>query len=475
MKKFRFVTLLLLMSLVLSLFASAAPKPFTEEMLPTAPPAPMELNYPNDLAIEAEAYALVELKSNAILYSKELDAQRYPTSLTKIMTCMLAIQYGDLTDVLTVTPTALDGLSIYGSTAGLVVEEQLALEDLLYCIMLSSANEGCNIIAEYISGDIATFVELMNRTAKALGMNSTQFANTHGLHDEAHYTTVRDLITLSRWAWENETFRRFATATSYTVPATNKSDARTLHTTNYLVSTDVNSRYYYANASGIKTGFTTPAGGCLISTATEGDAEYLSILMGCESAKNATDKRFSETRRLFRHALETYSFVQILTDSTMLAQPEVKNAQGRGDVVVHAKENRRILLPHDYATEDIVIKLRYNEELTAPLKKGQVIGTAIVEYKGIALAESDLVTLTAVEAQNRTPDQGSEEEPGEENPSLVSRLFSRLWRVIRIPLFLIGGLALLYYIALCILSYIRRKRRAKLRRQRRQRIRRHDA
>lgn len=476
MKKIRFVALFLLLSLLLSSFATATKTTQWEDRLPTAPPAPRELNYPNELEIEAEAYALVELSSNAIIYSKEIDAQRYPASLTKIMTCMLAIEYGNLEDVLTVSSSALEGLSIYGSSAGLVAGEEMTLDDMLYCIMLWSANEGCNVIAEYISQDISTFVDLMNRTAQALGMTGTHFANTHGLHDENHYTTVRDLITLSRWAWSNETFRRFASATTHTVPATNKSKERELHTTNYLISTDIDSRYYYANASGIKTGFTTPAGGCLVSTATDGDAQYLSIVMGCKSGKNTKDMRFVETRRLFRHAFDTYSFVQVLADTTMLAQPQVKNAQGRGDVVIHAKDNARVLLPKDYLTEDVLIKLRYEKELVAPLAEAEVVGTAVVEYKGLALAEEKIVTLTAVQSisENKTPTENeapTEEEPEETKPSLLSKI----WRWIRIPLFIIGGLILFLYVIICILSYIRRKRREKLRRQRRRRRRRYDA
>ncbi len=479
MKKIRFIALFLLLSLLLSSGVFALPLEQSQEQLPTAPAAPLQLDYPNDLALEAEAYALVELKSNTIVHSKELDMRRYPASLTKIMTCMLAIQYGNMEDVLTVSSSALEGLSIYGSTAGLVSGEEMSLENMLYCIMLWSANEGCNVIAEYISGDVASFVALMNRTAQALGMKDTLFANTHGLHDEEHYTTVRDLITLSKWAWENETFRKFATATTHEVPATNKSEARTLHTTNYLTSTDVDSRYYYSNASGIKTGFTTPAGGCLISTATDGDAQYLSIVMGCESGKNGNDKRFIETRRMFRHAFESFSFVQVLTDTSMLAQPQVANAQGRGDVVVHSSENASVLLPVDYRTEDILIKLRYTDELSAPLRQGEVVGSVVVEYKGQSLAQTDLVTLTAVETasssiQEEDPEaQVPSEDPTEEESK--PKILATVWRWIRIPVFLILGIVVLGYIAICILAYVQRKRREKLRRQRRQRRRRYDA
>ncbi len=484
MKKRRFLCLILLISLLLSLpiYATeedpttAAPsEPAASNSAFLTPPPPLrEFNYPTDFTIDAGAYALIELKSNTIIYSKELDMKRYPASLTKIMTCMLAIEYGNMQDILTVSSTALENLSEFGSSAGLVEGEEISLEDMLYCIMLWSANEGCNVIGEYISKDVASFVALMNETARALGMENTHFANTHGLHNEDHYTTVRDLTILTRWAWENETFRRFATATTYVVPATNKSPSRTLHTTNYLTATDVDSRYYYSLASGIKTGFTTPAGGCLVSTATDGDAEYLSIVMGCDLISNAEDMRFIETKRLFRHAFDTYSFVQVLSNTTMLGQPEVANAKGRENVVVHAKDDAIVLLPKEYNRDDILIKLKYRSELAAPLKVGETVGTVSIVYQGVELAVSDLVTLTKVDALDQkkpdtskveTPSDGEEEE---EEPKSVVRTVILTLLIIAL---IMGGL---YLGAMYAINTYRAKRRAEMRRQRQQRRRYYD-
>ena len=482
MKKRRFLCLILLFSMLLSLSVTATESesttaPPSESVSDNAdfltPPPPLrEFNYPTEFTIDAGAYALIELKSNTIIYSKELDMKRYPASLTKIMTCMLAIEYGNLRDVLTVSSTALENLSEFGSSAGLVEGEELTLENMLYCIMLWSANEGCNVIGEYVSGDVASFVALMNETAKALGMENTHFANTHGLHDENHYTTVRDLTILTRWAWQNETFRRFATATTHVVPATNKSESRTLHTTNYLTATDVDSRYYYSLASGIKTGFTTPAGGCLVSTATDGDAEYLSIVMGCDLISNAEDMRFIETRRLFRHAFDTYSFVQVLANTTMLGQPEVKNAKGRENVVVHAKDDAIVLLPKEYNKEDILIKLTYQGELTAPLKAGETVGSVSIVYQGVELAVSDLVTLTKVEAQENAKPQSAKDDPTsdntEEEPKSVVKTVILTLLIIAL---IVGGL---FLGAVYAINTYRAKRRAAMRRQRQQRRRYYD-
>ena len=464
MKKCRILCLILSLCFLLPLFAHADP---AKDDFLTPPPELKEFNYPSDFTVDAPAYALVELKSNSIIFSKELDMKRFPASLTKIMTCMLAIEYGKPTDILTVSASALQNLHASGSTAGLVEGEEMSLDDMLYCVMLWSANEGCNVIGEHVSGSVEAFVELMNQTAQALGMENTHFANTHGLHDENHYTTVRDMLTLSRWAWNNETFRKYAVATSYDVPATNKSDVRSLHTTNHLVSTDVDGRYFYSYARGIKTGYTTPAGGCLVSTATDGDAEYLSIVMGCDLMSNDQDMRFIETKRMFRHAFETYSFMQILTDSTMLDQPTVKNAVGRGDVVVHAADNVTVLLPKTCTPEDITVRLSYDGDLVAPVSKGQKVGTVTVLYQGLELAESDLLALTDVAAPvvvDPTAPTQATQSPVTQEKEGGFRMSYILW-----PLGILFAVVFAAFVVMQIVNARRARRRAMERRMRQER------
>lgn len=360
-----------------------------------------DYNFTTDFQIKAKAAALIDLNTETLIYGYELDRKIYPASLTKIMTCILAIEQGNLDDVVTVSGKALENLSIYGSSANLLAGEQLTLRELLYCVMVSSANEACNVAAEYVSGSVDAFVLLMNQKAQQLGMTSTHYANTHGLHDDNHFTTVRDLSVLTRYAWKNDRFREFATCTAHTVPATNLSEERTLHTTNYLTSTVVESKYYYEKASGVKTGFTTPAGSCLISTAKDGDMELLSIVCGCTNETDgggvAWDMRFVETKRLCEYGFDNFSVRQVLTDTTMLGQPTVRYADGRGSVVVRAAGSASVLLPNDCEPTEVTTELVYdNDRLEAPLDEGERVGTVKVMYHGKMIASSDLVTLTAV-------------------------------------------------------------------------------
>lgn len=417
MKKSRILSLALLLALLLNCFsltALAEPDDTSSTVSePTEPassavtgitPPPELLDYAVDdtYYVRAKASALIDLDAGALLYGGNIDAQIYPASLTKIMTCMIALERGNLDDILTVSESSQQDLVIGGSTANLKVGEQISLRELLYCVMVSSANEACNVVAEYISGSISGFVALMNEYAAALGMTSTHYANTHGLHSDEHYTTVRDLSTLVRWAWQHELFREFSTVTKHVVPATNLSEERELHTTNYLTSGLVVGKYYYEKAAGIKTGFTSKAGGCLISTAQDGDKHLLSIVVGCDTIENddgtTTDERFTETKKLLEYGLNHFSLVQVLSDTTMAGMPEVLYAEGRGSVVVRAKDNISVLLPDGFDVSKIEMQVSYTSgpPLEAPLEAGQTVGTVTAVYEGKPIASCDLVTLTAV-------------------------------------------------------------------------------
>ncbi len=494
MKNYRILSFLLLLSLIFTLavpcFATEAEESTQAETqqtspledLPTGferPEAPTEYNFSLDFSIQAKGAVLIELDSNSMVYSYEIDRQLYPASLTKIMTTMLALEHGNLDDILTVSQSAMQGLSIYGSTAGLMVGEEISLRELLYCIMVSSANEGCNVVAEYVSGSVEEFVSLMNDRAAQLGMTGTHYANTHGLHDENHYTTVRDLATLACWAWQNPQFREFATTTRHTVPATNLSEERLLRTTNYLTDNRVVGRYYYDKAAGIKTGFTTPAGGCLIATASDGDLTFLSVVCGCETLYDENgdpiDMRFSESKRLLKYGLEKFSYVRVLSDTTMLEQLEVTG--GESDrVLVHAKENISVPLPLEFDLSAITLVLSYEagQSLSAPVAEGQRVGTVTAMYQGTVLASCDLVTLTAVESLTPTEEapeatQGTEKPTTEAPPEAPNNgawpILKKYW-YISVP-FALVFLILCWLLILRAVNTHKAKQRAKRRRRRR--------
>ena len=193
-----------------------------------------------DPDIQAKAALLVDQKTGAVVYAKNEHQELYPASLTKIMTALLVLEAVDrgtlkLDQPITATASAMTTLAADGSTAGIQVGEVLTVEQLLYCMLVVSANEACTILAEQVSGSVGAFVDAMNAKAEELGCEHTHFMNPHGLHDDQHYTSAWDLYLITRAAMEYPEFMTVCDTTSTTIPATNLSPERILYNTNYLI------------------------------------------------------------------------------------------------------------------------------------------------------------------------------------------------------------------------------------------------
>lgn len=433
---------------------SASPDLAEPETQYRALPTPSELDYESDYSAEAKAALLIELNSNTVLYAQNADDRLYPASLTKIMTCLIALERGNLDDVVTVSSNAFFDLDVAGSNVGLQTGEQLTLRELLYCALVASANEACNVIAEYIAGDVAAFVELMNEEAAALGCKDTHFANAHGLHEPEHYTTARDLAIIARVAWQNETFREIANTTVYTVPPTNLSDERVLATTNYLISTATTDAYYYSKASGVKTGYTSYAGRCLISTADNGKLSLLSVVLGAETTEDENGRAvlgsFVETKKLFEYGFDNFVYTKVLSVNAPLAQVPVALSAGADSVVIKPAEDIYAMLPREY--EDSQLSINYSLDaaggLEAPLAAEQRVGRVSVTFNGKEIGSTSVVTLTAVE---RSELQYTVKE--------TKSFFARYWWVF------LGLLILLVLLVVLRIWHVRRMRAAR-RRQR---------
>jgi len=429
MKKLSIPSLLLTLALLSALLCPAAlaapgegeaePVPAAEPETPSAPAAePADTSESPDDAVrtdadrapyvvpgapytvQAKSAMLLEMETGQILLEQDADKQVYPASLTKVMTCLLTLEHGTLSDTITVSETALEGLSEAGSTAGLQPGEQLTLEELLYCMMLSSANEACNIAAEYVAGSVDAFVAMMNERAAELGCTGTHFANPHGLQDENHYTTARDLSLIAQEALQNETFREITSTVTHTVPATNLSEPRELATTNLLITPE--SKYYYEYASGVKTGFTTPAGLCLISTANNGRMRLLSVLCGADYVfledGEQVNQNFTETKALFEYGFANFSNTKILTTLYPITQIKVLASGGPEYSLLAPDHEVTALLPADFDEADIIQDITYTspDGVQAPIKQGQVLGHVTVSYQGHTLGASDLVAITDI-------------------------------------------------------------------------------
>lgn len=370
------------------------------------PVSAAETSLPADPDIQAKAALLVDANTGNIVYAKNEHQELYPASLTKIMTALLVLEAVDsgklsLDQQLTASDSITE-LDADGSSAGIKVGEVMTVEQLLYCMLVVSANEACVILAEAVSGDVDTFVDAMNAKAQALGCENTHFVNPTGLHDSQHYTSAWDLYLITQEAMKHEDFMRICDTGDITLPATNLSEARSLHSTNYLISVWRSRGYYNTDAHGVKTGSTDAAGHCLVSSASKGSLSFISVMLGCEQlhleGNEIRTMSFYETNRLFDWAFNNFAYQTVLTSDEILKEVAVSLSK-IDHVTVHPAEDVEVLLPKGLAAEDLerTITLK-SDPVEAPISAGDVLGTVTLSYDGTDYATVDLLALNDVEA-----------------------------------------------------------------------------
>ncbi len=333
------------------------------------------LTYPD--SIPAERALLVDQETGLILFEKNIHEKAFPASLTKIITTLIVLENGNLDDEVTASALAVSNMDPQGSTQNILEGETMTLRDLLYCIMVASANEACNIVAEHIAGSVEAFVEMMNQKAQALGCENTHFTNTHGLHDDNHYTTAYDMYLFTKAALELPEFVEICNTAAKSIPPTNKTDKeRVLYSTNYLISNHREAKYIYYPARGVKTGFTTPAGHCLVSTAQQGALSFVSVVMGAPVDEDGTIHSFSDTKTLFEWGFENFESRVILETKEQIREVKVLMGKDKEAVLLHPETEIRALIPKDLNLEDIQrqVYIADEENITAPIVKGQKMG-----------------------------------------------------------------------------------------------------
>ena len=277
----------------------------------------------------------------------------------------------------------------------------MTVENLLYCMLVVSANEACNILAEQVSGSVDAFVDAMNAKAAALGCENTHFVNPSGLHDSRHYTTAWDLYRITAEAMKHDDFLRISDTARVTIPATNLSEERKLYTTNYLIDTWRSLGYIYGNAHGIKTGSTDEAGHCLVSSADDGSLSLVSVALGGPRETLADGEirtySFYDTSALFEWAFDNYSYQTVLESEELIK--EVSVALSKVDhVSVHPAADVELLLPNGTDPAALERTLELESPVDAPISAGQVLGSLTLSLGGEELATVDLAASNDVES-----------------------------------------------------------------------------
>jgi len=353
---------------------------------------------------------LMEESTGTILYEKNMDEAHYPASITKIMTTLLALENGNLSDMVTFSDDAINNTE--GSGIARDYGEQMTLEQCLYGVMLESANECAYAVAEHVGGTVENFVDMMNAKAKELGCTNTHFANPHGLQDENHYTTAHDMALIAQAAYQNETFRIIIGTKMYTIPPTNKHAEETVlrnHHDMLCTYHNANRKYLYPYCVGGKTGYTATANSTLVTYAEKDGMTLICVVMDTQSPN-----QFIDTVNLFDYAFDNFQVLNVAeNDTNYSAETTVDNGNLNNiEPFVELDKDAVIVLPKTAEFSDTSSSVEYNDS------DPEIAGSITYTYAGRNVGKADIKT-TGVVVEGYAFDNESTEEEEQEAVSTV--------------------------------------------------------
>lgn len=331
---------------------------------------------PSDLV--AEGAVLINEESGQVLFDKNANLPLYPASTTKILTAIIILEDLPLDDVVTI-----DNQSPYagGSSIALEPGEQLTVEQLLYGLMITSANDAAEALARYHSGSIEAFANVMNERAAEMGAINSNFVTPHGLPNNDHVTTAYDLAMIARYAMQNEMFRKIVTTKRYEIPPTNmKKDTRYLNSTNSFYQGIEGSNdlitvrgkkvpIAYEYVVGIKRGYTDEAMNCLVTSAEKDDKAYIAVVL-----KSNGNAMYQDTRLLLDLGLFGLS-THVLNEKEEVIDTLQINNKKETKIPLYPEHEVVIDLESDVDPASLVKKVNINSSIELPVLKGEVLGS----------------------------------------------------------------------------------------------------
>lgn len=360
--------------------------------------SPLLGSYPID---NVQSAILYDTNSDTLLYSWNPDMQMSPSSLAKLVTAMVAIEQGDLSEIVVADGNILETIPWDAVSVGLQPNEEMTLLDLLYCMLVGSGNDAAAVIAVHMDGSLEKFAERMNAFSASIGCTSSNYTNPHGLHDDDQYTTARDAAKLMAYASKNEIFADLIGAKDYTVPQTNLKGERILTTQNHLISRAIMSVYYDSRVTGGRTGVADDGSRCVASTAKKGSLNLISVVMGCRNSYAggtiSTFGGFPETTALLDMGFQGLRAVQIFNPGQVLKQYPIANADGNLYIGVH--DSCKTVLPSGVSTDDLRFVYQETGILAAPVEKDAPFGVVDVYWGSNCIASASLYALNKVPLQ----------------------------------------------------------------------------
>lgn len=346
--------------------------------------------------VSAEAAIVMDVQSGSILYSKNIDKKEYPASITKIMTALVAIENSSLSEVVTYSDTAVLNLETGASNVDIQVGEKLTMEESLYAILLMSANEVCNGVAEHIAGSVDNFVKMMNRYAKKIGCTGTHFANANGLWMENHYTTAHDMALIARTAYKNPTFAKITGTKRYNIPKTNKHDnINPLYNHHGMLYAYKYPQYLYQYCVGGKTGYTIKCRWTLVTYAKKNGMTLLCVVMRTDGPPPSEPNEYTDTIKLFDYCFANYKRHDIRNDEAGKVTDEnlftkFSSYYNTSSSALSIDEDAGVILPKGVKLNKTQKKVEYYDtpKVTADNKK--IIGNISYSYKNKFVGGSDI-------------------------------------------------------------------------------------
>lgn len=326
-------------------------------------------------SVDTGSVYLMDSRTTKPLYSKDENTRMYPASTTKIMTAILTLENcSNLDDIATASYEAVETIPEGYSIADIQIGEQLTIRQLLELLLVHSANDAANVLAEYIGGSTSSFVSMMNTKLDELGLKNTHFTNAYGLHDENHYSTAYDLAFLMKYCLENDTFTKISGQASCAIPATNMSEPRKYDSTNRLLI--AGDEYYYQYVFSGKTGFTSQAKHCLVTAAYNNDLELICVVLG-------NDDRFNITKSLYEYAFSNYALKNVINQNDVVTNITVDNASydTKSLDLLISETIPALVNVNDNSELTPIIDL--NSDITAPIYKGDILGEVTYQINGV--------------------------------------------------------------------------------------------
>lgn len=405
---------------------------------------------------DGETGILIDSASGRVLFEKDSNKRMYPASTTKVMTALLtveAIERGEISldTQIEVTAEMLKDSDPDGSNMALKEGEILSVDALLKGLMIPSGNDAACALADYIGKSIPEFADMMNRRAAEIGCSDTHFINPSGLHDDNHYTTAADMAKIAKTAMSLDKFRNIADIAHIKIQPTNKTEKERYYiNTNGLLSTMRYTNYFYKGANGIKTGHTSKAGNCLVSSAKRDGLEFIGVIFG---GKDVADSH-KDNIEMLDWAFETFTNIRALGKDDMPCEIRVKLGKSTDSLTLSVAEAVNVLVPKGTNVDSLEIRPNIPEFVSAPISAGTQIGTISVLLGGEEIGNGVLVANRDVERSFFWP---------------VMAAADALWsNVITRTIIIVLGIGIIIFILMFIRGmYVNIKRSKHKRRQRR--------